>query len=161
MINLDEALNEWRRQRLEAGIRTPAPLNELESHLGEEIDRQLRLGLNEEAAFNSAIQRIGHAQSLKTEFEKVETTKAPNMINHKRLYSTIVTVFAVWSVLSGGLCVFLAGLPAGESLGIHVPRWLLPWLAACYFAYFMAMVATLLARRCLSPNLGRRIRRGS
>lgn len=52
------------------GIKTPAVLDELESHLREEIERQMRAGANEERAFAIAAQKIGPANALKTEFRK-------------------------------------------------------------------------------------------
>ncbi len=71
MFNLEKSIAEWRRQMLAAGIKTPAPLEELEIHLREEIERQMKAGLNEQKAFNSAILKIGQARALKTEFKKV------------------------------------------------------------------------------------------
>lgn len=52
------------------GIKEPAVLDELESHLREEIDRQMRAGANQERAFAIAEQKIGPANALKTEFRK-------------------------------------------------------------------------------------------
>ena len=72
MFNLDTAITEWRRQMLEAGIKTPVPLEELEIHLREEIERQLKSGLSEQEIFDSAVQKIGPAHTIQYEFEKVE-----------------------------------------------------------------------------------------
>ena len=41
MFNLETAVAEWRQELLAAGIKAPEPLEELESHLREEIDGQL------------------------------------------------------------------------------------------------------------------------
>ena len=60
---------------LAAGIKTPVPLEELESHLREEIERQMKSGLDERAAFQVAVQQIGKANMLKNEFEKVDGAK--------------------------------------------------------------------------------------
>jgi len=70
MFNLEDKISEWRKQMLAAGIKTPAPLEELEIHLREEIERQMKAGWNEPEAFNSAIQKIGQARALKVEFKK-------------------------------------------------------------------------------------------
>jgi hypothetical protein len=75
MFNLDQAIAEWRRQMLAAGIKTPVPLEELESHLRDDIDQQMTSGLSEQQAFESAMQRIGHADALKSEFRKTCGTK--------------------------------------------------------------------------------------
>jgi len=72
MFNLDTAITEWRRQMLEAGIKTPVPLEEVEIHLREEIERQLKSGLSEQEIFDSAVQKIGSAHTIQYEFEKVE-----------------------------------------------------------------------------------------
>jgi hypothetical protein len=71
MFNLEQSIAEWRRQMLAAGIKTPVPLEELEIHLREEIEQQMKSGLNEQEAFNSAVQKIGQEKALKSEFQKI------------------------------------------------------------------------------------------
>jgi hypothetical protein len=61
MFNLEQSIAEWRRQMLAAGIK-PDPLDELENHLREEIERQTILGLNGQKAFYFAICQIGDAK---------------------------------------------------------------------------------------------------
>ena len=70
MFDLEHAIADWRKQMLAAGIQTPVPLEELEIHLREEIEQQSKSRLNEQEAFNSAVQKIGQASLLKTEFKK-------------------------------------------------------------------------------------------
>ncbi len=70
MFNLDHAIADWRRQLAAGGIKSPAVLDELESHLREDIDRQLRSGPAARPAFETAVQRIGETARLKAEFEK-------------------------------------------------------------------------------------------
>jgi len=53
---------------LAAGIKTPVPLEELEIHLREEIERQTKSGLHEQQAFETAVSQIGQGSALKTEF---------------------------------------------------------------------------------------------
>jgi hypothetical protein len=76
MFNLEPSIANWRRQMLAAGINTPVPLEELESHLRDEIARQTESGLSEAEAFQSAVQEIGSAHTVRNEFEKVEATEA-------------------------------------------------------------------------------------
>lgn len=71
MFDLDTAISEWRQQMTSAGIKLPVALDELESHLRDEIDQQLINGLNPEQSFQVAVGRIGSATALKTEFKKV------------------------------------------------------------------------------------------
>jgi len=70
MFNLEQSIADWRQQMLAAGIKTPVPLEELESHLREEIERQLQAGAGAAEAFQIAIQRIGVGTTLKVEFDK-------------------------------------------------------------------------------------------
>ena len=71
MFNLEQAIADWRQRMLAAGIETPVPLEELELHLREEIERQTEAGMDAAKAFEEAAQSIGDARSLKTEFKKV------------------------------------------------------------------------------------------
>jgi hypothetical protein len=70
MFNLEQAISEWRRQMLAAGLKTPVPLEELESHLRQDVEQQMQLGINAQRAFEIAVARIGQADALKTEFAK-------------------------------------------------------------------------------------------
>jgi hypothetical protein len=74
MFNLEQAIAEWRIQMLAAGIKTPVPLEELESHLREEIEQQMKSGWLESNAFEISVQRIGRPELMKAEFEKSERT---------------------------------------------------------------------------------------
>jgi hypothetical protein len=71
MFNLEQSIVEWRRQMLAAGINKPAPLEELEGHLREEIEQLSKSGLTPPDAFEAAVQQIGSAILLKKEFKKV------------------------------------------------------------------------------------------
>jgi len=70
MFDLDEAISEWRRRMLAAGIKTPVPLDELESHLRDDIEQRRESGLSEEEGFERAIEEIGQAPALHKEFAK-------------------------------------------------------------------------------------------
>jgi hypothetical protein len=70
MFDLEKSILEWRQQMLAAGIKTPVPLEELEIHLREEIDQQMKSGLSEQEIFNSAVQKIGQANMIQNEFQK-------------------------------------------------------------------------------------------
>jgi hypothetical protein len=70
MFELETAIAEWRKQLLAAGIQTPVPLEELESHLREEIAQQTKSGVQEPGAFNLAIRKIGQPSLLNREFGK-------------------------------------------------------------------------------------------
>jgi hypothetical protein len=67
MFNLERSIAQWRRN-LHATDLNKAILDELESHLRDEFDRQTSLGLNGEDAFRAAVAQIGDPKSLRTEF---------------------------------------------------------------------------------------------
>jgi len=71
MFNLEQSIADWRRQMLAAGIKMPVPLEELESHLREDIAQQMQSGLSAQQAFGIAMKKIGRALELKREFKKV------------------------------------------------------------------------------------------
>ena len=75
MFDLEQAIAEWRRQMLAAGINSPVPLEELESHLREEVEMQVRSGASLEQAFEMAVQSIGQPAALKNEFARAAATK--------------------------------------------------------------------------------------
>jgi hypothetical protein len=72
MFNLEKSIAKWREQMLAVGINAPVPLEELEIHLREDIERQVRSGFSEENAFKSAVWIIGQAHAIKNEFKKIE-----------------------------------------------------------------------------------------
>jgi hypothetical protein len=70
MFELEKAFSNWREQILAAGIKSPVPLEELESHLRDEIERQMNLGASSQSAYEMAVKTIGHGDELKKEFKK-------------------------------------------------------------------------------------------
>src|SRR5580704_1981071 len=92
MFNLEQPISAWRSQMLATGIKSPVPLDELESHLRDEIARQMESGLDENRAFEISCTRIGCAADLKREFAKTNQTKGVNMT---RIIATITGLFAM------------------------------------------------------------------
>jgi hypothetical protein len=70
MFNLEQAIIDWRQQMLAAGIQSPVPLEELESHLREDIERKLRAGVTAPQAFETASRTIGQPNMLRAEFAR-------------------------------------------------------------------------------------------
>jgi hypothetical protein len=54
MFDLDAAITAWRRQMFACGIKSPNILDELESHLRDGVDQQVRSGLSVQQAFGRA-----------------------------------------------------------------------------------------------------------
>lgn len=95
MFDLDQAIAEWRRQMLAAGIKSPVPLEELESHLREDVEVGMRSGLTAQSAFETAERRMGQADGLKAEFKKAGKTNGYSLINHNRIYVTALLGFLI------------------------------------------------------------------
>jgi hypothetical protein len=95
MSNFDPAISAWRRQMLAAGIKSPALLDELESHLREDVEQGMRSGSTAQAAFETAVQRMGQADVLKAEFKRAGKMNGFSRINHNRLYATVLMVFLI------------------------------------------------------------------
>jgi hypothetical protein len=123
MSNLEQSIAEWRRQMLAAGVKTPVPLEELESHLRDEIQRQTKSGLGEADAFQTAVQKIGQAHAVQNEFKKVEEERKARDC---RMLKTLAVVLAC-SVALGAGCMALfnssivANIMVGIGLGLELP----------------------------------------
>lgn len=70
MFNLEKEISEWRRRLADAGIKSRELLDELESHLRDEIAQQMKAGADAQHAFETAVQKIGEPARLKNEFAK-------------------------------------------------------------------------------------------
>ncbi len=104
MPDLEKQISEWRRQMLAAGIKTPVPLEELESHLREDIERLVKSGLEEKMAFNSAVEKIGPMRPLRREFETVEATKEGRRWKN---FETLFLIVTLWlPILVGSLAFY-------------------------------------------------------
>jgi Clp amino terminal domain, pathogenicity island component len=77
MFNLEQSIAEWRRQMWAAGLKSPAHLDELECHLRDDIEQEIRTGADEATAFETAVQRIGRPGPLGKEFMKTNHFKRP------------------------------------------------------------------------------------
>ena len=97
MFNLEQSIADWRRQMLAAGIKTPVPLEELEIHLREEIERQLKVGMNGSEALHSSIGKIGPAGALKLEFKKNSTPMRTRLVKLTGLAcGATAGLFSLW-----------------------------------------------------------------
>jgi len=74
MFNLEQSITDWRRQMLAAGIKTPVPLEELENHLREDVEEQMRSGATAQQAFEATIRQIGQGEMLQPEFARAGET---------------------------------------------------------------------------------------
>ena len=102
MFDLNKAISDWRRQLLADGIRRADVLDELESHLREDVERQIRSRESAEKAFASAVQRIGQSDALKAEFAEGGTGRR---IIEKLMLAACILLVAFIIFLSGAAIV--------------------------------------------------------
>jgi len=97
MFDLEQAITEWRRQMLAAGIKAPEPLGELESHLCEDVERQISSGSNAQQAFGVAVRRIGEAAALKAEFANADFALGARLVQLMGIACvSIACAFSLW-----------------------------------------------------------------
>ncbi len=75
MNNFEPNIADWRRQLMAAGIKSAEVLDELESHLRDDIERRARSGADASQLFQRAVAQIGQPQSLKAEFDQIKERK--------------------------------------------------------------------------------------
>ncbi|HTD85108.1 MAG TPA: cytochrome c biogenesis protein CcsA [Candidatus Binatia bacterium] len=72
MRDLEKQIADWRRSIADASKHRPETLNELETHLRDEIDRLIQAGTPAEDAFTVAFTTLGSPAALCAEFDKLE-----------------------------------------------------------------------------------------
>jgi len=86
MFDLDRAISGCREQLDSDGIRSPEVLDELESHLRDDIEQQMRSEMSEAQAFQNAIRDVGQPSLLKSEFAKTGPwQELPTRLHHAML----------------------------------------------------------------------------
>lgn len=71
MFNLKQSIDTWKSELSQNSNMTRDNINELESHLQDEIHELLKLGLSNEESLLIAKKRIGNIEKLTTEYGKV------------------------------------------------------------------------------------------
>jgi len=131
MFKLEQSIAEWREKMRAAGIEAPVPLEELELHLRDEIDRRMRTGLTASRAFVTAAKEIGRASELNREFKTANSpVEMPQVIR-------LAGVVCVAVVLVCPLFLFLPFLlDPGLSVATRTPA--VPMLAVIFAAIILA-----------------------
>jgi hypothetical protein len=152
MFDLEQAIADWRQQMLAVGIKTPVPLEELETHLREDVAGQKKTGVSEPVAFAAAVQRIGRAEDLKLEF-------ANSRGEIKRRYQLLAQVVLAYSLLAFG-AMKLMGIRAFLKTEMS-PAWRLAgWTDIAVFALIVAgLLGWRWSRRAFPRIPSRRARR--
>lgn len=93
------------------GVKSPEILNELESHLRDDVEQRMRSGLEAKQAFEVAVRQMGPVEVLHTEFAKVKERD-----ERRRLTLKVIccVVFAGIVVLASG--AFKVGMNLGAGL---------------------------------------------
>lgn len=81
VFDLETAIEQWRQKMRADGFKCSESLDELETHLLEEMEQQMSFGLAEQPAFERAFQRLGGGEDLVAEFNKVEGFKKMQNMN--------------------------------------------------------------------------------
>jgi hypothetical protein len=95
MFNLEQAILAWRRQMWAAGIKDPCVVDELESHLREDIRAFVSAGKSEAEAFQLAVLLLGNAGPLRTEFNKLKKPSCRPVTIAWWLYAGAMILMAV------------------------------------------------------------------
>ena len=143
MFKLETAIADWRHKMLAAGIQTPVPLEELEIHLREDIEWQMKMGLSEQTAFEISARQIGQPKMLKSEFKKSEGM-------FMKMISKCVTVLLI------GIAAQLPGSLQLRDQLVMSDKWLGLWLLGLIFQ----MWSLEYLRRIIQPKLtGRELKK--
>ena len=139
MFDLNEEIAEWRSNLAKSEAFDASAVNELESHLREEIESLLSLNLSEEEAFWVARRRLGGAGELGCEFAKINRSAVLRV----RLFWMAAGVLGYMLAVQSGaaaskLGVLLAAFGGlrGPGLGIvHVASQMVVLGAVLYLCY--------------------------
>ena len=135
MFDLEKAIVEWRRGLTDREVANAATLDELESHLREDVEEQVRAGLSAEKAFEVAVQQMGEANALRSEFEKIgEVSDAGAWIHRLTMMerdimlpikAVVLPIFLYYFYASNWMRIF----PGIEDSGMVLQRFLGFYLA--------------------------------
>lgn len=145
MFDLERAVSDWRRRMVDCGFKPVEVINELESHLRDDIDTQVRSGVNEERAFELSVRRLGTPAELKKEFAK---SPQPEVAQRRTflgyfyfICATVAILIDLWSLISfdlslGGRVGAGAGVALFALYLFGLPIWS-PWRSGTLGAYFL------------------------
>ena len=121
MPDLEERLRKWRQEIFAGGITNAATLDELESHLRDDAAQQMRFGVDEQRAFELAVQHLGTVDELRHAFNREQPSRT-----FLRILIAGASAFAVGI----GLCYFVmlpwavqASTQYSQSMGMQFPYW--------------------------------------
>jgi len=90
MFDLDSSIEQWRRQMMAAGVKNPELIDELESHLRDDVEHRMSEGAGAAQAFEEAARRLGPGIDLHREFQNAKLND-PNLMKQKLRYFLAIT----------------------------------------------------------------------
>jgi hypothetical protein len=115
MFDLNQQIAQWRQSLGQSESLVRSDLDELESHLRDQIDQLSLSGLSSEEAFWVAQRRIGNTANLPGEFAKVNGSA----VFHRRLQWMLTGVLAYLLIFNLSHLASVAGVIAAYGAGLH------------------------------------------
>jgi len=158
MFDLDRAISDWRQQMFANGIQKAEVLDELESHLREDVERQIRYGEHAEKAFVSGVRRIGKSDALKAEFVK-SGSRRHRTVEKLMLAGCILFVAFIIFLSSAAIVMCFSALSDRIAAAVAVAAIL---LSACFWPRavpFLPVITnesarTVIALACILGGIG-------
>jgi hypothetical protein len=133
MFHLEQAIADWRQQMLAAGIES-VPLEELEAHLREEIEQQIKRGVREQHAFEFSLSQLGQAGPLKMEFQKIREDSWNPSLAH---VAWILFATSLFLPSLNGYWGWQCAVGAADAI-FRPDLWQMPWRAALWLLVNLA-----------------------
>lgn len=144
MFNLEHAISGWRRRAQREGL-PPGVIEELETHLRDEIEQQMNAGADAQVAFATAAQLLGDTAELRQEFTKtnplvgVDGSRGQRWARNISLFGAFAIVaINTWTLLEFELSAFErvvgAYAVAVTALFVVCAPFLQTWLPRAAFA---------------------------
>jgi len=120
MFDLEKAIKQWRKTLQKNEAMEDGCLAELESHLRDEVERQIHIGLDAKYAFEKATQSIGTSDDIGIEYGKSRTRQGimPDLLwNYFKIASRRIRRHKSFSFIN------IAGLAIGMACTIVILLW--------------------------------------
>jgi hypothetical protein len=146
MAELESKITAWRNEMLAAGISLDA-VAELESHLRDDVARQIKSGIGENEAFDSSVRQLGKTAELQIEFQKFGSrngviTRVKNAVlsfagipNHPLIMNdAALKLDSRWTTYLRSVLFLLPALVLWSMAAIYVtPQFTSLWQKACTY----------------------------
>ncbi len=120
MFDLEKEIKKWRKALRKNEAMEDGSIAELESHLRDEIERQINLGMDTKEAFETAINNMGSADGIGTEYHKSRLKQGfvPDLLwNYFKIASRQIRRHKGFSFIN------IAGLAIGMACAIIILLW--------------------------------------